>query len=79
MKYIMFEFAGMRWPVLFPEMITHKDISIPIIGRFAGFQAVSAGFCNRYGEVFGQAVSLDVKSDPADAAIIKKMMGLDNS
>jgi hypothetical protein len=79
MKYIMFEFSGMRWPILFPEMVTHSDIARSITGCFPGFEVVSAGFCSRYGDVYGESVSLKVKSDQADSIIIKKMLGLDNT
>ena len=79
MKYIMFEFSGMRWPILFPETVTHSDIARSITSHFSEFEVVSAGFCNRHGDVYGEAVSLKVKSDPADTMLIKKMLGLDNS
>ena len=74
----MFEFSGMRWPILFPDMVTHSDIGRSITDRFPGFEVVSAGFCNRHGDVYGESVSLEVKPDPADSIIIKKMLGLDN-
>jgi len=72
-KYIIVDygFTG-EFPILFPYMINHSDVSNGYVG-----EVVSAGFVQVDLEtgvvsVFGKSDSLKIESRPEDAEIIKR-------
>jgi len=80
-KYIIIDEC---FPVLFSYGITHSDVNI--FPRFGNGKITSAGFCsinscNDFEDgkrtvnvtVWGESVSLGIKSKPQDAEIIRKM------
>lgn len=64
MKYIIFEKDFAEYPVIFPNEVPHKDISLPegskIVG--AGFVSLDAINGNVYPSCGGESISLDVVS-----------------
>lgn len=78
-KYIMFDETN---PILFREHLNHSDMANHLSGLG---EVTSAGFVQVYVEtfekefpsievsVFGESVSLKMKSNPVDAIWIKKM------
>jgi len=71
-KYIVFErWDGLTYPVLFPDhFVTHDMVKV------ASDKPISAGFfqLNSNGgfSVYGQSVSLKLKSNPDDSHLIAK-------
>lgn len=68
MKYIVLQTdAGLELPVLFPELLTHKDVAVRLqaLPELRGSVIVSGGFASigPYGPMcHGESISLDVKS-----------------
>jgi hypothetical protein len=75
MKYIMCE-SPMEdmFPVLFPEHVGHAMMRNAIHTTYPGIKIVSAGFCTSAGNVYGESVSLRLKSSPKDAYWIRKTL-----
>lgn len=73
-KYIIIDDIS---PILFSEMETHAKVAAMAAGR----PITSAGFCSLFfveeghiaANVYGESVSLKLKSDPEDAALIERM------
>ncbi len=68
MKYVIMDGA-------FPRLFTECEQHIDVARRSNG--ATSAGFChivNGNVEVFGESISLNLKSHPDDAFLIQKML-----
>jgi hypothetical protein len=75
MKYIVIDSGGLELPILFPDVIKHKDIPVK--------NAISAGtvqiWTSEDGTInvscFGESVSLKVKSRASeDSNLIKQMI-----
>ena len=61
MKYILIENQfGLPCAVMFSEAIQHSEMA-------KGKKVLGAGFCDNLGHVWGESVSLDIKSKPEDA------------
>ncbi len=75
MKYVMFkDQTGALWPVLFPEQVTHSDITV------TGMQPVSAGFVDsRDGTCFGKSDSLKLAANPDDSVWVRFTLANHNS
>lgn len=80
-KYVMFEdMKGVEVPFLFPDYVTHKDFARHMMS--VGCTYVSAGFVDidvdqflqPIYRVYGESISLDLKSRPEDSKIINDMM-----
>lgn len=82
-KYVMFRDAsGLEFPILFPEILKHKDIADRL-----GYEVVSAGFVSLEGNpqgpeldvyVRGESLSLRIKSRPeTDAKLIARYFSPD--
>ena len=74
-KYIVFDDAGHKRPMLFPRSIEH--------GKFAGFmpdwyEPVSAGFVTSGLECFGESRSLGLKSREGDTKLVRDMFKSDS-
>ena len=70
-KYVIFERHGLEYPILLPDehFVSHNEITV-----FSD-KVVSAGkwyFSGGEVSVFGESVSLKVKSRPEDANLINK-------
>lgn len=67
LKYIMFDWVGTEYPVIFPIYVTHNSI-------LSKGKPISAGFC-RIGEnavvCYGESISLKLKSREEDSAIVR--------
>jgi hypothetical protein len=74
-KYIILEGPqGQRLPVIFPNVLVHKDVAEGVIravgrqppeGRW--FKPVTAGFVNlAVSDAYGESETLNMKSDPGD-------------
>lgn len=79
MKYIMFNTSAGKVPIIFSSLIKHGDVAdalIPILKRTIlddEVKPVSAGFYDQVtGQVSGDSVSLKLKSDTTDEAMIRK-------
>jgi len=73
-KYVMFDYPGMgEVPILFPSHIEHKEIVRMVQAKSPGITPISAGFVSPKYECFGCSISLDLKPDVRDSAIIKLM------
>ena len=76
MKYIMFKQhvgAGVepKMPVIFPDIMTHKEVAEGLKTAYPRLKIVSAGFYNlASGKCFGESMSLDVECDPTDEETI---------
>lgn len=74
MKYIIVESeTGLELPIVFNSILTHKDVARPYI-------VVSAGFCScESGKwtVWGESVSLQMKSRPQDEKILNNTLNND--
>ena len=79
MKYIVFEDpSGLRYPILFPEVIGHDMIARSINAAYPGIRPVSAGFCSAHGGAWGNSVSLGLKYNPVDdKQLIMKTLGIE--
>ena len=79
MKYVIFEIpGGLRYPFVFPEIVTHSDVVGAYQSIYPGIKVVSAGFCNRFGNSWGISVSLKLSSHPVeDDILLKKMFDCD--
>lgn len=66
MKYVMFEAAtGHKFPVIFPDMITHADV------RVEGMKVVSAGdVISDTGECIGRSASLNLAPASGDSLLV---------
>lgn len=75
MKYIILEGPqGQKLPVIFPNVLVHKDVAEgviramgrqPLMGEW--FKPISAGFVNlAVSDAYGESQTLDMKSDPGD-------------
>ena len=77
MKYILFGECGPTFPIVFPEFIQHADVRNAYRAEFPGIKAISAGFYSFNGEkafVWGESISLKLKSNPAeDEYYLQKM------
>lgn len=69
----MVKHEGIPLPVLFPEIVQHKDLAFQLEARFGS--PTSAGFVDHKGEAYGQSVGLNLKSKPEDSIYIKKLLG----
>lgn len=70
MKYIIFEEAGLEFPVLFPDFIEHHRVAM----KFLSAAPKSAGWVKLEKDVSpfcsGQSVSLELESRPDNDSII---------
>lgn len=69
LKYIMFDIGGKKYPIIFPQTIQHKQISIHDV------EPVSAGICMHIDgkwSVAGESVTLRLSSNKEDATIIQE-------
>ena len=85
MKYVMFEEpSGIRYPIVFSELINHSTIVRGMHSQYPGIKPISAGFCNRHGQAWGKSVTLDLKSNvdpsgpPDDVYYLKKMFDIED-
>ena len=76
MKYIMFkQHIGVgvdpKIPIIFPDMMTHKDVAEGLKITHPKLELVSAGFYSfTTGKCFGESMSLNVTADPNDEETI---------
>jgi len=77
MKYIAFECNGQVMPILFADHTDHSMIARCVKSEYPGYKVKSAGFAGRNGSVWGESVSLRVKSDVEDEFYIKRILGID--
>lgn len=77
MKYVMLEFNGIPAPILFPDYVPHKAVSVEL-SHVLGQKIKSAGFVSigETVETSGHSESLGVSSNPDDAKIIATVLGL---
>jgi hypothetical protein len=67
LKYVMFDWGGIEYPIIFPAFIPHNSIT-------AKGNPVSAGFCridNNEVVCYGKSISLRINSRETDGEIIK--------
>jgi hypothetical protein len=81
MKYVMIQIADLRFPILFPDMLTHSDVAKAYIGgedrRHSPGKVVSAGFYDPVThETSGRSESLDLGPHPDDSALMQSWMAL---
>lgn len=75
-KYIIVNTYGLEMPIVFNPVLQHKDVA-------NGLRPVSAGFCYRNDHpigsfsVYGESVSLGIKSRPEDKGILEKYLEYD--
>lgn len=72
MKYVRFSNGS---SVLFGHELTHRDMADRLEGMLG--KAVSAGFSTSTGEPYGESISLNLRSSPADSFSIKWALGID--
>ena len=77
-KYIIFEMrGGLEVPMVFSPLIQHREITV------VGGKPISAGFCSLdehepyYDSVYGESISLKLKSRKEDADILNKYLEYD--
>jgi hypothetical protein len=70
LKFITFKGPdGTIYPVIFPPILTHKDVSRQVVGLFfresVKVEPVGAGFVEGLEDAsaYGQSISMDLKSD----------------
>ena len=69
-KYIIIDNGGVEVPIVFDEILSHKEMSY-------NKTVISAGFLDVWENevsVFGESVTLNIKSRKEDAILIKKML-----
>jgi hypothetical protein len=68
-KYIIVEEKGLELPIIFNSILTHADVA-------GNKKVISAGFCQSDYEgvysVWGESVSLKIKSRPQDCGILTR-------
>lgn len=65
MKYIIVNSLGTKLAIIFDEILEHKEVA-------GNYQVISAGFCDKDGNVWGQSLSLSMKSKPKDSELIRE-------
>ena len=79
MKYIIFDSpVNGYFPIIFPEFVDHSFIAQSVHSAYPGVKPISAGFCNKNGNVWGKSVSLKLDSLPEDAYYIKKCLEIED-
>lgn len=79
MKYIVIKEQGVELPILFPEVLNHALIANWVNKDFPKPKCISAGFAkaNTAGaSVWGESVTLKLKSRPEDADLIEHILGV---
>jgi hypothetical protein len=64
------------WPVLFPDLVGHDAIGSALTAAYPGIKLTSAGFCTAKGNVYGESVTIKLKSFPEDALWIRQTLGI---
>lgn len=67
MKYIIVNSLNTELAIIFDEILEHKEVA-------GNYKVISAGFCNKDGNVWGQSSSLIMKSKPEDSKLIRESM-----
>lgn len=70
-KYVVGMIGGFEAAIVIPETVTHSDV------RCIFDEVLSAGFCHYSSDkvvVYGESVSLRVKSRPEDARFVGRAM-----
>lgn len=73
MKYIMFHRGGQLVPIIFPDILQHREVKNALLETLSLSRAtpVSAGMCDIYClSTEGESSTTDLKSLPGDAQII---------
>lgn len=65
MKYIIVKTFDIPVAIVFDELLSHGDV-------LKNSTAISAGYCNQSGAVWGKSVSLNLKPGPNDSEIINE-------
>lgn len=78
MKYVMCSGGAEMgtFPIIFPEHIGHDTIANAIKSTYPGITIDSAGFCTPAGNVYGESVTLALKSLSEDAFWIRKTLDI---
>lgn len=73
-KYIIIEHKALEVPIVFSPILQHSEVA-------GNKKVISAGFCRADEDgvysVWGESISLKVKSRPEDAEIINKYLEYD--
>lgn len=78
MKYIIFQDPnGLAYPIVFPEFIDHSFIKNAFKSIWPRTNAISAGFCNAQGSVYGESRTLGIESHQEDEWCLKKLLDID--
>jgi hypothetical protein len=73
-KYIILEISGFPAAIIFPRHLQHSSVA-----QALGHPVTSAGFVQvRQGkvEVYGESLSLNLRSNPADARSVSVALGM---
>lgn len=83
-KYVIFDIDGLEQPIVFPELITHRDLAMRIRGEpvSAGFVVLTTttveGTIEPKAEAgyycYGRSESLNLDSRPEDSDILNKLI-----
>ena len=72
-KYVVFDFLGEEYIVIFPELLTHIEVAKSVTKMSKYMEPISGGFIE-HGECMGESISLDMKSrGEADTLLLEKL------
>lgn len=77
MKYIILSIDGHDCPIIFPDVLKHKEVDTALKELFGNYETLSAGFTEidiKY--AIGESYTLNLKSRPEDAAIMQRVARL---
>jgi|TARA_Y100000296_G_C5070172_1_gene204488 hypothetical protein len=73
-KYVVFDFIGEEFIVVFPEILTHIELANAFTKMSEYGEPISGGFIE-HGKCVGESISLNLKSrGEKDTLLLKKIM-----
>jgi len=76
-KYVVFDFLGDEYIVIFPELLTHIKLANAVTKMTDYMKPISGGFIE-HGKCTGESISLNMKSrGEKDTSLLNKIIGIE--
>ena len=76
-KYVVFDFLGDEYIVIFPELLTHIELANAVTKMSKYMDPISGGFIE-HGKCTGESISLNMKSrGEKDTLLLNKIIGIE--
>ena len=73
-KYVVFDFLGDEYIVIFPELLTHIELANAVTKMTDYMKPISGGFIE-HGKCTGESISLNMKSrGEEDTLLLEKLV-----